>query len=400
MKVMDATFFTQNRAKLRQAVETPLIVIAGHDEVHRRADAAFNFVQDANFFYLTGINEAEWKLVMEGDEVFLVAPQRSESQTLFEGSLLWDDARAISGIRQIIDTEEWAKRIVELGNRYGNVATVGEDPHRDYYGFTPNSGPIDSLTALRKSFAEVKDIRSVLAAQRAIKQPAEIAKMQRAIDITIQSFKNVRDEIEKFDAENNIAARLSYDFLDAGAEGHAYDPIVASGKAACTLHYVKNNAPLKSGDLVLIDAGAEYGSYAADITRTYALGQPSDRQVKVHAAVQGAHEAIINLIKPGVSFADYSKQVDEIMVDALKALYLYKNEDDYRKYFPHAISHGLGIDVHESLGGFKEFKPGMVLTVEPGIYIPEESIGVRIEDDILVTETGNKNLSGDLSTAL
>jgi len=142
------------------------------------------------------------------------------------------------------------------------------------------------------------------------------------------------------------------------------------------------------------------GGYAADITRTYAIGTPSRREKDVHAEVEQAHQAIIDLIKPETSVKEYMAAVDDIMKQALRNLNLLKTPDDFRRYFPHAISHGLGIDVHDSLGGFKAFQPGMVLTVEPGIYIPEEGIGVRIEDDILVTKDGNKNLSAALPTSL
>ena len=147
-------------------------------------------------------------------------------------------------------------------------------------------------------------------------------------------------------------------------------------------------------------AGARVGGYAADITRTYAIGTPSQREKDVHAEVEKAHRAIIDLIKPGASIKQYSASVDEIMKQALQNLNLFNTPDDYRRYFPHAVSHGLGIDVHDSLGGFETFLPGMVLTVEPGVYIPEEGIGVRIEDDILVTEDGNRNLSAALPTSL
>jgi Xaa-Pro aminopeptidase len=140
--------------------------------------------------------------------------------------------------------------------------------------------------------------------------------------------------------------------------------------------------------------------YAADITRTYAVGTPTDRQRAVHAAVETAHKAILALLKPGLSFAAYLSEVDQIMKQSLDSIGLLKTDSDYHRYFPHAISHGLGLDVHESLGGHEALKPGMILTVEPGIYIPEEKIGVRIEDDILITEDGHRNLSGALPTGL
>ena len=175
---------------------------------------------------------------------------------------------------------------------------------------------------------------------------------------------------------------------------------MASGKNALTLHYSKNNDSLPKNGLVLIDAGARYKGYCTDITGTYAIGASTERQKAVHAAVEKAHHAIIALLGPGKSVKEYHEQVDAIMIDALKSLGLYNKPEDYRKYFPHAISHGLGIDVHDPLGNPTHFQPGMVLTVEPGIYIPEEKIGVRIEDDILITQTGIENLSGDLPTGL
>jgi Xaa-Pro aminopeptidase len=152
--------------------------------------------------------------------------------------------------------------------------------------------------------------------------------------------------------------------------------------------------------LVLLDIGARCAGYPADITRTYAVGEPTERQRAVHNAVRDAHTQIISLVRPELSFAQYQDEVDVIMKDALHQLDLLHTEADYRRYFPHAIGHGLGIDVHDSLGGFEVLRPGMVMTVEPGIYIPEEDIGVRLEDDILITDSGCTNLSEALSLEL
>jgi Xaa-Pro aminopeptidase len=154
--------------------------------------------------------------------------------------------------------------------------------------------------------------------------------------------------------------------------------------------------------MVLIDIGARVNGYAADITRTFAV-KPTKRQTQVHAAVERAHKKIISLLKPGLMLQDYIKAVDDIMKTEMIGLGLIENMNDnetYRRYFPHAIGHGLGVDVHDSLGSSRKLQEGMVLTVEPGIYIPAEGIGVRIEDDILITSTGHKNLSGSLSTDL
>ena len=169
-----------------------------------------------------------------------------------------------------------------------------------------------------------------------------------------------------------------------------------------TLHYTKNSDKLAKNRLVLIDIGARVNGYCADITRTYGI-RPTKRQRAVHAAVEAAHHRIIELIQPNLAIAEYMHAVDEIMKDALCELNLLEARSDdttYRRYFPHSVSHGLGVDVHDSLGKPQFLQPGMVLTVEPGIYIAEEGIGVRIEDDILVTETGHLNLTAGLSTSL
>ena len=227
--------------------------------------------------------------------------------------------------------------------------------------------------------------------------------MERAIGLTVEAFNAVRSQLSTLQHEYEVEAAFSYHFRRHGAPGHAYDPIVAGGGRACTLHYVANDQPLQTGELLLLDVGARVSGYAADITRTYAIGEPTDRQRAVHAAVQQAHQQIISLLAPGLSVRAYHDSVDDIMKQALVGLGLMHDLADdasYRRYFPHAISHGLGVDVHDSLGGPDVLKEGMVLTVEPGIYIPEEAIGVRIEDDILITADGARNLSAALSTDL
>ena len=256
---------------------------------------------------------------------------------------------------------------------------------------------------LERTFSSVVDCQKELAKLRAIKQPEEIKAIQRAVSLTVKGFNTIKDELKRALHEYELEASFSYGFKHGGGHDHAYDPIIAAGKNACTLHYIENDSKLLARQLVLMDVGARVDGYAADITRTYAKGTPTKRQIQVHQAVESAHYDIIKLLEPGLLVEDYMRSVDSRMKTALQEIGLLKDENDtdtYRKYFPHAISHGLGIDVHDSLGGARYFEPGMVLTVEPGIYIPEEGIGVRIEDDILITKTGHQNLSAKLSTAL
>lgn len=373
--------------------------------MQRGNDASFMFEQEANFWYLTGIEAPDWWVVIDSkkQKSWLVAPDVDQAHQVFDGSLSWVDAKRISGVDDVLSRADADDLLKTLAKKYDTVYTLGTDPHAKHYDFVLNPAQKEMQKRLKNVFSNVHDCRLDLAKQRAIKQPWEIAAMQQAIALTVNTFADVKKNLPNFSFEYEVEAEFTYNFGKNGGSGHAYNPIVASGKNACTLHYNNNKDHLNDGELLLIDIGARVDGYAADITRTYAIGTPTKRQVAVHSAVETAHKAIINVLRPGLSVAEYQAKVDTIMQDALISLDLLKDSKDhatYRKYFPHAIGHGLGIDVHDSLGRPAELRPGMVLTVEPGIYIPEESIGVRIEDDILITDTGHLNLSGTLSTSL
>lgn len=395
--------FAVRRHVLCDELSQGIIVLVAHTAMQSTADTSFPFQQEANFLYLTGINFPGWWLIVADGVSRLVSPDVDDAHQVFDGSLSSSEAQKISGVDIVITRQQGEALLTELAQRHETVATLGDEPHAGHYDFVLNPAPIEMRQQLEVTFANVKDCRAILATQRAIKQPEELASMQQAIDLTIDAFEVVRQKLPDLKYEYEVEAEFTYHFRRYGARSHAYEPIVASGHNACTLHYVANSALLRQGELLVLDIGARIDGYAADITRTYAIGQPTDRQRAVHGAVQQAQRAIIELLGPGVSVRDYHDQVDVIMKLALMTLGLMSSIDDehsYRMYFPHSISHGLGIDVHDSLGAPDVFTPGMVLTVEPGIYIPEESIGVRIEDDILITEDGYQNLSGRLSTDL
>lgn len=397
---MQSHFFTRNRQALMKLTSAKVGVLAGHISVQRSNDAAFAFTQEANFWYLTGIEAAGWVLIMTDQKSYLVAPDVDEVHLIFDGSLSFDQAKHVSGVDEVLSYAAGERLLEKLAHTHKTVASIAEDPHGQHYDFAMNLGPIAMYERLETLFESVEDCRSNFASLRAIKQPEEIAALRSAIALTVAGFEMVKRDFSAYRHEYEIEADFTHHFRRSGAAGHAYDPIVAAGKNACTLHYGKNQSELTDGQLVLIDVGAQLQGYPADITRTYVYGSPTDRQRAVHAAVEQAHHEIIALLRPGLDVQQYSTTVDEIMKKALDNLGLLQSAADYRKYFPHAISHGLGIDVHDSLGGPKEFQAGMVLTVEPGIYIPEEGIGVRIEDDILITESGHENLSQQLPTSL
>ena len=401
---MRSLFFVGNRNAASKATKGGLIILAAYTAVQRGNDNAHSFEQESNFWYLTGINEPDWWLIVDGTrgKSWLVAPEIDSVHQTFEGSLPHDEAVKISGVNDIISHDDALKLLRELAKKHGVAYTLGEHPHREHFNFIENPAQKKLSNVLERMFSSVQDCRKDMAQLRAIKQPEEIAAMKKAIRLTCDTFNIVKQKLSTFHYEYEVEAEFDYHFKKHGSH-HGYDPIVAGGKNACTLHYMKNNATLKKGSLLLLDIGARHAGYSADISRTFAIGQPTKRQLEVHASVERAHKEIIALLRPGLSVAEYSQKVDIIMKRALIDIGLLKQLDDnstYRRYFPHAISHGLGVDVHDSFGGAAVFKEGMALTVEPGIYIAEESIGVRIEDDILVTKTGHTNLSGRLSTGL
>ena len=396
---MNSEFFQNNRRTLLNTTDAECIVIAGNSAIQSSNDASYHFEQEANFWYLTGIESANWWVLIQPHKSILVAPDVDEVHRIFDGDLSYDEAKKISGVDEVVGAVAGKALLDELLPN-ATVWTIGEDPHKDHYSFALNPGPVEMYVMLQDVCDDVQDCRQALAKQRAIKQPIEIELMRQAIDLTIDAFNEVKSGIATYNYEYEIEADFSHYFRSRGAVGHAYDPIVAAGKHACTLHYIKNQAPVQQGEFVLLDVGARLHGYAADITRTYAVGEVSKRHAQVHHEVEQAHQQIIGLLKPGLAVKKYAQLVDEIMKQALRNLDLLKTDSDYRKYFPHAVSHGLGIDVHDSLGAPEAFMSGMVLTVEPGIYIPEEGIGVRIEDDILITPTGCENLSEKLPTSL
>lgn len=382
------------------AIDGGLAVLTAYDQVQLSGDMAAPFLQEANFWWLTGIAEPGWKVIIDGSRkrVVLVRPHVDDIHRIFNGEP--DDAHilSVSGAHEIIAEKEFEAYLARLAKAHPLVNTYFD---KTDYGFVHNPALHDLQAVLERLFATVRDCGPQLAQLRAVKADDEIADMKCAAKLTCDAFQAVRERLAEYRYEYEVEADFTRYFRRRNAL-HAYEPIVASGQNAVTLHYIANADKLAKNKLLLIDIGARVNGYCADVTRTYAIN-PTKRQRAVHAAVQTAQRSIIDLIRPGLAVSEYIQAVDEIMKDALEEIGLLPDRSDtnrYRTYFPHAISHGLGVDVHDSLGRPRMFQPGMVLTVEPGIYIPEEGIGVRIEDDILVTTDGHVNLTGGLSTSL
>lgn len=401
-------FFAGNRARLRELFTgTAPIVISANGLLQRGADSAYSFAQDANFWYLTGIDEPDVMLVMDRDKEYLIVPKRDEHREAFDGAVDDHALTRRSGVTEIYDGEKgWEQLTGRLG-KVKHVATLTPPPaYVDYFGLYTNPARAALVARLKSEHEDLEllDLTPHLIRMRMVKQAPELRALQAAIDTTAASLREATrpTKLAKYAYEYELEAAIGHGFRRRGASGHAFEPIVAGGARACTLHNVANGGPLTAGELVVIDVGAEVEHYAADITRTVSLGRPSRRQENVHAAVLEAQKFAISLLKPGVLLKDYQQEIEHFLGEKLRELGLIKSisHDAVREYCPHAVSHFLGLNVHDIGDYERPLEPGMVLTVEPGIYISQESIGVRIEDDVLITEQGCEVLSRKLPSDL
>lgn len=397
-----AEFFIQNRQRLTDLFTgTAPIIITANGLLQRNSDVTYPFRQDSTFWYLTGINEPDILLVMDKGKQYLIIPERDESRQAFDGAIDTKYLTDISGIETILPESQGWRQLSARLKKVKHIATLA--PPADYvpqHGIYTNPARARLLSRIKEQNGEIEllDLRSHISRMRMIKQPVELERMQSAIDLTADTLKSLQKRgFEKFGYEYELESAITDKFRKKQAF-HAYGAIVASGSNACTLHYVQNDSAITQNEFILLDVGAEIDNYAADITRTYAVGDVSKRHRTVHDTVQVVQSYAIDQLKPGVTIRKFEESVQHFMGEKLRELGLIKKieAEDVRKYYPHATSHFLGLDVHDVGDYDRPLEPGTVLTVEPGIYIPEEGIGVRIEDNILITEDGITNLSAKL----
>lgn len=401
-------FFSANRRRLRELFTgTAPIVMSANGLLQRGADSTYAFAQEANFWYLTGIDEPDIILVMDRDKEYLIVPARSASREAFDGSV---DAAALtrrSGVQTVYDDAAGWELLGSRLKKVKHVAIMAVPPaYVEQYGMYTNPARAVLQARLKEHnpAIELLDLYAHLIRMRAVKQPQELAAIKQAIKVTTQSIKQATGakKLHAYTHEYQLEAELTRAFRRSGSEGHAFEPIVASGERACVLHNVANNGQLASDELVLLDVGAQIEHYAADISRTFSLSSPSRRQETVHAAVLAVQDYAFSLLGPGVNLREYEQKIEHYMGKKLRELGLIKtiDHDAVRQFYPHATSHFLGLNVHDVGDYERPLEPGMVLTVEPGIYIPNEGIGIRIEDDVLVTDKGIEVLSKALSRDL
>jgi len=409
------TAFAKRRQRLMRAMRDGVAVLAGSREVLRNGDVHYDFRQDSSFYYLTGFEEPEAVAVLrpghEQPYVLFVRPRDPAME-------IWVGPRAgVEGATRDFGADV-AFPIEELEERLPQLIAPAETVYFSL-GSNERIQQIISAAAGRRRAApnvlgQVVDPEPLIAAQRLIKTSEELELLQRAIDVTGQGIEAAIRATRPGMYEYEVQAVLEGEYRRAGSPRLGFPSIVASGPNSCTLHYVANNRQLGARDLLLLDTGAEWGFYSADVSRTFPVGGKfTAAQRAVYEAVLEAQEAGIEAVKPGATFADPHLAAARVVVQALKRLKVLEGRvdtilkrGDYRPYFMHGTSHWLGLDVHD-VGAYRtpegpaELKPGMVLTVEPGIYIAPDAkaprdlrgIGVRIEDDVLVTRTGYRNLS-------
>lgn len=400
------SFFINNRLKLRAELpeDYPIVLIA-NGSLQRTADTTFPFQQESSFWYLTGLNEPDIIFVMHPTYEYIILPHTDSVKAIFDGSIDIPNLKLRSGISQTYNaTEGWNKLIADLKHDKALYTIYPEPEFEKHSRIYANPAQRHALDKLRRHISGIKlhNVTEQVAEMRMRKQPPEVAAIETAVQITTETIKEIRlsKNLVKLQTEYALEAAITNGFRSRGASGHAYAPIVASGDHAATLHYVSNNGSLNAKELIVADVGAEFEHYAADITRTFSLTKPTTRQQAILSSVIGVQHRAAELLRPGVLLREYEQTVAKYIGEALYDLKLTANKQDIhaiRKYFPHASSHFLGLDVHDAGNYDIPLEASMVLTCEPGIYIPEEGIGVRIEDDIIITDTGNRNMSDDCS---
>ncbi len=407
---LSAATYKEHRARfVKGMLPNSVAIFHSNDIMPTSADGTMPFKQATDIFYLTGIDQEETILILYPDasdpahrEILLVR-ETNEHIAVWEGHKFdKKESTALSGIQSVIWTTGYANMLKTLLPQAEHVYLNSNEHLRQ-------SNEVETRTmrmnkALREKYPNMNIQRSapIMHRTRSVKTAEEIEQMQNAVNITGKSFARICKFIKPGVMEYEIEAEIMHEFLRNGSRGHAYTPIIASGSSACVLHYIDNDKQCKDGDVILMDYGSEYGNYASDMTRCVPVnGRFNDRQRAVYNAVLRVKTEATKLLTPGTMLGDYHKEVGKLMESALIELGLLDKHDvekqdpkmpAYKKYFMHGTSHFIGLDVHD-VGLWNEpIQENMTFTVEPGIYIPAENLGIRLENDIIITKDGHRDL--------
>ena len=401
---IDNSLFIKNRLKLREMLpKNSLVVVNSNDELLRSGDQYYPFRQNSDLFYLTGLNQEKCILAMCPDhpnekfrEVVFSLKADELTETWNGHKYTKQEIRAISGVETIQWLDDFeitfrdliasAEAVFLNQNEY--IKLTSEVPLRDlrFAQKIRDALPVHRYERLAPLLTEL----------RLVKEPEEIVMIRRACDITGQAFRRVLQFVRPGVMEYEVEAEMTHEFIRNGSSGHAYQPIIGSGRNGLVLHYTDNHDRCRDGDLLLMDFGAEYANYIADCTRTIPVnGRFSPRQLQCYEAVLGVMKRATSFFVPGNSSDFVTRETHRLMEKEMIGLGLFTQEQVdrqdpdkplYFKYLMHGVCHPIGLDVHDVGSKYASFKKGMVLTLEPGLYIPEEGIGIRIEDDIMVDD--------------
>lgn len=407
---LNSELFIQNRKRFTERMKPNSIAIfVSNDEVPSNGDALHRFQQNSDLYWLCGVQQEDTMVILFPDNPdskhreVLVLVRPNEAKEKWDGKRLRrNEATAISGIQTIV----WLDSLEAVLQSWIHLADAlyldtNENDRKASLVRTRDYRFVDEMQ-LRYPLHQYERAAKLMKELRAIKTPHEIEVVKKAINITGTTFQRILQFVRPGVMEYEIEAEIVHSFLSQRASGEAYGSIIASGDNARILHYVSNTSECKDGDLLLLDFGALYGGYAADLSRTIPVnGKFTQRQKEVYNACLHLHNYAKSILVPGISIIDYTDKVGEEATKQFMNIGLLTqsdvaNEDAenraYRKYLYHGISHHLGIDVHDLGSRTEPIKPGMLFTVEPGIYIEEEGIGIRIENNLWITENGNIDL--------
>ena len=409
---LTSALFTKNRQHFVKKMEPNSIAIfTSNDIMPNNADDMMGFTQNNDLYYLSGIDQEESVLLLYPDALLpenreiLFLKETNDVIKIWEGDKLTkEQATGVSGVKNV----KWVKEF-ELALQYmafeADTFYLGHNEHKKTLTAEMNTRQDRMIAFCKEKYPlhNYKRAAVITRELRQVKSEEEVALIQKAANISIGGFNKVLKAVRPGIMEYELEAELTYELVRSGARRHAFLPIVASGANACALHYNTNRAVCRDGDMVLMDFGVCFGNYNSDTTRCFPVnGRFTSRQKEVYQSVLHCLKESSKLLKPGAVSAEYEKQMALLVEAELIKLGLFKKEEVksqdpekplYKKYFMHGTAHFIGLDVHDVGLYTRPFEPGMVLTCEPGIYIPEEGIGCRLENDYLITQTGNVNLT-------
>lgn len=399
--MFDKNFFINNRQKLRDSFAgEAMIVLSANAKMEKGVDSTYPFNQDSNFWYLSGINEPEVIVVIEERKESIILPYRSRANEIFDGSIDKNSLSSISGINNIYDNEKgmrWLRRKIKKAKF---VATLTPPPiydnHNNSYTNPAKRQLASDILAINPDVQFI-DITPHVGSLRVIKESSEISTIKKASNETVKIFKDIYSKIDKFQSELELDIHLKVKMVKNNLK-FAYDPIIAGGEHSNVLHF-QGAGSARVDDLVLLDIGAEYAGYASDVSRTY-FDSNNERYSQVYNALLGVFDFACSLVMPGMTMMNIEQRTRQYMGEKLRELGLIDiiNQEEIAKFFPHALGHFVGIDVHDARSPELQLKAGMVITIEPGIYINEEKFGMRHEDTLVVTDNGYDNLTKNAPT--